>query len=116
MSKKTELQADLQRIGYQLGGSHGTQEARSGTFNTFARVMRELNYGIQSAAQIGGKHLQAFVSHRLASGIASRTLAKEMSHLRAVLEHIGKRGLACNPAYSNRALGIAQGSRTGTCQ
>lgn len=116
MSKKTELQADLQRIGYQLGGSHGTQESRSGTFKTFARVMRETNFGIHSAAQIGGKHLQAFVRHRLASGIASRTLAKEMSHLRAVLEHVGKQGLACNPAYSNRALGIPQGSRTGTKQ
>ena len=114
MSRKTELQADLQRIGYQLGGAHGTRQARTGTFNTFARVMRETNFGIHSAAQIGGKHLQAFVRHRLASGIANRTLAKEMSHLRAVLEHIGKRGLACNPAYSNRALGIAQGSRIGT--
>jgi site-specific recombinase XerC len=78
--------------------------------------MRETNFGIHSAAQIGGKHLQAFVRHRLASGIASRTLAKEMSHLRAVLEHVGKQGLACNPAYSNRALGIPQGSRTGTKQ
>jgi site-specific recombinase XerD len=114
MSKKTELQADLQRIGYLLGGSHGTQESRGGTFKTFARVMRELNYGIRSAAQIGGKHLQAFVRYRQASGIANRTLANEMSHLRAVLEHAGKQALARNPAYSNRSLGIGRGSRTGT--
>lgn len=37
-----------------------------------------------------------------------------MGHLRAVLRHIGKQGLADNPAYGNRALGIAQGSRKGT--
>ena len=116
MSRKTELQADLQRIGYQLGGSHGTREARSATFDTFARVMRELGYGIQSARQIGGKHLQAFVQHQLAEGIGNRTLANKMSHMRAVLEQIGKQGLARNPAYSNRALGIGRGSRIGTKQ
>jgi hypothetical protein len=37
-----------------------------------------------------------------------------MGHLRAVLRHVGKQGLADNPAYSNRSLGIAQGSRKGT--
>lgn len=116
MSRKTELQADLQRIGYLLGRSHETREARSKTFSTFARVMRELNYGIHSAAQIGGKHLQAFVRHRLQSGIAGRTVANEMSHLRAVLKHVGKQGLARNPAYCNRSLGIPQGSRIGTKQ
>lgn len=113
MSKKTELLADLQRIGYLLGRAHLTQEDRSRTFKTFARVMRETGFGIHSAAQIGGKHLQAFVRHRLANGIASRTVDKEMGHLRAVLRHIGKQGLADNPAYSNRSLGIAQGSRKG---
>ncbi len=39
-----------------------------------------------------------------------------MSHLRAVLKHIGKQGLACNPAYSNQALGLGRGSRVGTKQ
>jgi len=114
MSKKTELLADLERIGYLLGRAHLTQEDRSRTFRTFARAMRETGFGIHSAAQIGGKHLQAFVRHRLANGIASRTVDKEMGHLRAVLRHIGKQGLADNPAYSNRSLGIAQGSRKGT--
>jgi Phage integrase, N-terminal len=64
MSRKTELEADLKRIGYQLGGAHLTRQARSATVNTFAKVMRERGYGIQAAAQIGGKHLQAFVAHR----------------------------------------------------
>jgi hypothetical protein len=114
MSKKTELQADLQRIGYLLARSHLTQESRSGTSKNFAEAMRELNYGIHCAAQIGGKHLQAYIRYRSEKGIVSRTLAKEMGHLRAVLRHIGKQGLADNPAYSNRSLGIAQGSRKGT--
>jgi hypothetical protein len=42
MSRKTEVEADLKRIGYQLGGAHLTRQARSATFNTFAKVMREL--------------------------------------------------------------------------
>jgi site-specific recombinase XerD len=114
MSKKTELRADLNRIGYQLGGAHLTQDARRATFSTFAQAMREKGYGIQSAAQIGGKHLRAFVECRLAQGVSSRTIANEMSHVRAVLIHCGKEGLARNPAYNNKALGIERGSRIGT--
>ncbi|MGH8237026.1 MAG: integrase domain-containing protein [Steroidobacteraceae bacterium] len=114
MSKKTELRADLNRIGYQLGGAHLTQEARRATFGTFAQAMRAKGYGIESAEQIGGKHLQAFVERRLAQGVRSRTIANEMSHVRAVLIHCGKEGLARNPAYSNKALGIGRGSRIGT--
>jgi len=78
--------------------------------------MRELGYGIQTARQIGGKHLQAFTQRRTSEGIAPRTLANEMSHLRAVLKHVDKQGLAANPGYSNRALGIGRGSRLGTKQ
>lgn len=114
MSKKTELRADLNRIGYQLGGAHLTQDARRMTFSTFAQAMREKGYGIQSAEQIGGKHLQAFVELRLAQGVSSRTITNEMSHVRAVLIHCGKEGLARNPAYSNKALGIGRGTRIGT--
>jgi integrase-like protein len=114
MSKKTELRADLNRIGYQLGGAHLTQEARRATFDTFAQAMRDKGHGIQSAQQIGGKHLRAFVECRLAEGIRSRTIANEMSHVRAVLVHCGKEGLARNPGYSNKALGIGCGSRIGT--
>lgn len=114
MSKKTQLRADLNRIGYELGGAHLTQEARRATFSTFAEAMREKGYGIQTAEQIGGKHLQAFVECRVARGVSNRTIANEMSHIRAVLIHCGKEGLARNPAYSNKARGIGGGSRIGT--
>lgn len=116
MRRKTEFRADLHRIGYELSGAHLTREARCGTFNTFARIMRELGYGIQAASQIGGRHLQAFTQRRTSEGIAARTLANEMSHLRDVLKHIDKQGLATNPAYNNRALGIGRSSRLGTKQ
>ena len=53
MSRNTELRADLNRVGYQLGGAHLTQDARRATFSTFAHAMREKGYGIQSAEQIG---------------------------------------------------------------
>lgn len=114
MSRKTELEADLKRIGYRLGGAHLTRQARSATFSTFAKVMQERGYGIQATAQIGGKHLQAFAAHRALQGISARTRANELSHLRSVLVQIGKQGLARNPAYSNQALGIERGSRIGT--
>lgn len=116
MSRKTELEADLQRIGYQLGGAHLTRQARSATFNTFAKVIHDLGYGIRAAPQIGGKHLAAFIAHRATQVVSARTRANELSHLRAVLVQIGKQGLARNPAYSNRALGVERGSRIGTKQ
>ncbi len=114
MSKKTELRADLNRIGYQLGGAHLTQEARRATFSTFAQAMREKGYGIQTTGQIGGRHLEAFVEYRIAQEVSSRTIANEMSHLLAVLIHCGKEGLARNPTYSNKALGIGGGRRIDT--
>jgi hypothetical protein len=116
MSRKTELRADLDRVGYQLGGSHLTREARSATFKTFAKVMSELGFGIHAAQQIGGRHLKAYAQSRVVEGIKVRTCAKELSHLRAVLRRIDKQGLAKNPAYSNKALGIERGSRLGTKQ
>ena len=116
MSRKTELRADLHRVGYELSGSHLTRQRRCATFNAFAKAMRELGYGIQAAQQIGGKHLQAFARQRVAQGIAPRTLATEMSHLRAVLQQTDKQGLARNPAYNNKSLGIGHGSRLGTKQ
>ncbi|MDR3417701.1 MAG: integrase domain-containing protein [Nevskia sp.] len=116
MSKKTELEADLKRIGLQLAGAHLTRQARTATFKTFARTMNQLKYGIQRADQIGGRHLIAFVAERKALGASNRTIANELSHIRAVLRQIGKEGLANNPNYSNKALGIERGSRTGTKQ
>src|SRR6185437_15169396 len=116
MSRKTELEADLKLVGYRLGGAHLTRQARSATFNTFAKIMQERGYGIHGAAQIGGKHLQAFAAHRVLQGISARTRANELSHLRSVLVQIGKQGLARNPAYGNRALGIERGTRIGTKQ
>jgi hypothetical protein len=60
--------------------------------------------------------LQAFTQRRTSEGISARTLAKELSHLRAVLKHVDKQGPAANASYSNRALGIGRGSRVGTKQ
>jgi hypothetical protein len=76
--------------------------------------MQALNYGIHRADQIGGRHLQAFVTQRQTQGTSARTLANEVSHIRSVLRQIGKQGLANNPNYSNKALGIDRGTRIGT--
>ncbi len=114
MSRKTELKAHLERIGGELSGAHLTHQARMSTFSVFAGIMRELGFGIRSAKQIGERHLKAFIEHRTAAGIKARTQAKQMSHLCAVLKHIGKQGFVASPACGNKALGVAQGSRVGT--
>jgi site-specific recombinase XerD len=116
MSRNTELKADLDRIGYELGGAHLTRQARSATFNTFTQVMRQLGQVIHCAQQIGGRHLKAFVRERATQGISPRTCANELSHLRAVLRHIGKEGFVRSAEWSNQALGIVGGRRIGTKQ
>jgi hypothetical protein len=114
MSRKSELRADLERVGMKIGGACLTREAREVTFKAFAQAMRDKNFGIRSAQQIGGRHLEAFAAARKEAGIGARTLQNQMSHIRAVLIAIGKTSLAKHPNYSNKALGIGKGSRIGT--
>jgi len=109
MSRKSELVADLGRIGTQLGGAHLTREARDMTFRTFAATMRAQSFGIRSAEQIGGRHLKAFVASRVQEGIGPRTLANQMSHIRAVLEHVGKSGLGSQPRVQQSFAGHRAG-------
>lgn len=116
MSKNTELLADLERVGRKLGGGSLTRDARDVTFTAFAQAMNDKKYEIRSAQQIGGRHLVAYVAVRKEGGISNRTICNEMSHIRKVLVAIGKAGLAKRPEYSNKALGIAGGSRKGTKQ
>ena len=114
MSNKNQLVADLGHISSKMGGSSPTREAREGSFRTFATAMQKAGFGIRSAAQIGGRHMTAFVAQRQKDGVSSRTLMNSMSHIRTMLEFIGKASLAKDPVYSNEVLGIGQGSRIGT--
>jgi hypothetical protein len=41
MSKKNELIADLDRLGFQLSGAHLTRDARAVTLKTFIDTMEE---------------------------------------------------------------------------
>ncbi|MGQ0699870.1 MAG: phage integrase N-terminal domain-containing protein [Panacagrimonas sp.] len=52
-------------MGSDLGGAHLTRDARAITFGTFVRVMRQPNFGIERAGQIGGRHLDAYVAKRM---------------------------------------------------
>jgi site-specific recombinase XerC len=114
LGNKADLKADLIHISSQMGGSSPTRQARDGSLRTFGKAMEKAGLGIRSAAQIGGRHLTAFVEQRQKAGVSDRTLANNMAHVRTLLEFIGKDSLARDPAYSNEALGIGKGSRIGT--
>ena len=114
MGNQSDLKADLIHISSQMGGSSPTRQARDGSFRTFGKAMQKAGLGIRSAAQIGGRHITAFVAQRRKDGVSDRTLANNMAHARTLLEFIGKAFLARDPAYSNEALGIGKGSRVGT--
>lgn len=114
MSKRTELKASMERSNARVGGAHLTREARSKTFKLFIAVLFGLGFQIADARQVGGRHLPPYVAARLAAGKSKRTIQNEMAHIRAVLRDCGKTGLADDPHYSNKALGIGGASRGGT--
>lgn len=66
-----------------------------------------------SPTSITEKQMRGFAAARIASGISSRSVQNEMSHLRRSLEGVGRKEFAQNTC-SNKALAIPSASRIGT--
>ena len=115
MSRKTDFQASLVAVMARLGGSHLTREARERTAAKFSTLMYEAGYThLARPADIGAKHLRAYVLARQTESPSIRTLQNELAHLRGVLKGVGKQVKAAAAELSNEALGIGGGSRLGT--
>ena len=115
MSRRSEFQASIVAAMARLGGSHLTREARERTAAKFSTLMYEAGYThLASPADIGGKHLRAYVSARKEKSPGVRTLQNELAHLRSVLRAAGKQAMAGASELSNEALGISGGSRLGS--
>jgi integrase-like protein len=115
MSRKSDLLASLESCNAAAGGAHGTRDNRSFTFSLFVQFTEARGINIRDAVQISAWHLPEYVNWRRENAEPClRSLCNELSHLRAVLKHLKKFGIVRNPHYSNKALGIAGGSRMGT--
>lgn len=98
------------RASARAGGAHLTREARDRTLDRLQERLEEEGYtNLQDVEQLALRHIEAYIESRIEDGVSVRTLQNEMSHIRAVM--IPVRAQA--PEYSNKALGIAGGSRIG---
>lgn len=62
------------------------------------------------------RHIESYIHERLAQGIGKRTLQNEMASLRAVLQQAGRKQVAEHEWLTNKSLGLAGASRSGTRQ
>jgi integrase len=110
-SASKQLSHSLSQASERAAGAHLTRESRDRTLDRFQEAMTEAGYNqLRSTDDIAGRHLSTYVESRIEDGISPRTLANEMSHLRAVVRDV----IANNPDLSNKALGIDGGSRIGS--
>jgi len=115
MSRKTTLIGNMKAFARACGGAHLTHEARGNTISMFAAFAVEVGYThMQQVADIGVKHIRAYVEVRLAAGISKRSLHNEMAHLRAILKRAGCFPAAWKTILSNKSLGLSGTSRQGT--
>ncbi len=73
-----------------------------------------MNIQIQRVAQIKVRHIEDYIHERLVLGIGKRTLQNEMAALRSVLQQVGRKQVAEHERLTNKSLGLAGASRSGT--
>lgn len=62
------------------------------------------------------RHIESYIHEKLAQGIGKHTLQNEMASLRAVLQQAGRKQVAEHEWLTNKSLGLAGASRSGTRQ
>ncbi|NIY47869.1 integrase domain-containing protein [Cedecea colo] len=109
-----KLGGEMKALAKKAGGSFKTVDDRIHIVQRFGRYLRSLNIQIQRVEQIKVRHIECYIQARLAQQIGKRTLQNEMSALRAVLQHAGRKQVAQHDRLTNKALGLAGASRNGT--
>lgn len=117
MSRREKmLKRDLVNAIRKGGGSFKTLSDYSKILQRVGHRMAELNIQINSVGQMKVRHVEQYMDSRKNEEIANRTLQNEMTAIRRALNLSGKT-LMADPKHerlSNKALGIAGGSRKGT--
>lgn len=111
-----KLGGEMKELAKHCGGSHKTVNDCIHIVQRFDHHLRALNVHIQRVAQIKVRHIESYIHERLAQGIGKRTLQNEMASLRAVLQQAGRKQVAEHEWLTNKSLGLAGASRSGTRQ
>ncbi|WP_049008828.1 phage integrase N-terminal domain-containing protein, partial [Citrobacter koseri] len=109
------LMQEMSRLARQAGGSNKTVHDRMALAQRFCeRLVVVQNIQIRQVAQLKARHIEDYIRERLQQGITRRSLQNEMAAIRSLLVQAGRDKLAVSERISNRALGLAGGSHTGT--
>ncbi len=110
----SKLSIQLLNFAYQGGGAFKTVTDRAKIAARLADFLRESNLNIEEVDHLKIKHLEAYVGHRLASGIAKRTIQNEVAAIKKILRVAGRKQLLDHERLTNQALGLSGASRKGT--
>ncbi|TQI82207.1 integrase-like protein [Serratia fonticola] len=111
------LEQEMKRLAQQAGGSHKTVHDRIKLAQRFCeRLVLAQNVQIRRVEQLKARHIEGYISERLAQGITKRSLQNEMAAVRCILKQAGRDRLAQSERLNNRSLGLSGASRNGTRQ
>ncbi len=111
-----KLGGEMKALSKHCGVSYKTVNDRIHIVQRFDHHLWALNIQIQRVAQIKVRHIESYIHDRLAQGIGKHTLQNEMASLRAVLQQAGRKQVAEHSRLTNKSLGLAGASRSGTRQ
>lgn len=114
MSRKNLLLHAMQKVIAETGGAHLTREARERIARKFADFVFDAGFThVVNVMDISGKQFRAYIHKRHLETANVRTLQNEAAILRKILRRGGRKAIADASELSNKALGIAGGSRIG---
>ncbi|QIQ22173.1 integrase domain-containing protein [Zophobihabitans entericus] len=109
-----KLKPTMFQLAKQASGSHKTVHDRIRITQYFCDYLQQMNIQIKSIEHLKSKHIEGYITDRLAHGISKRTLQNEMAAIRAILRQAGREKLADLERLNNQNLGIGNASRAGT--
>lgn len=107
------IRNELVKIATSAGGSFKTVNDRQNIANRIAELLKRNNVQITTIAHLKSKHIEDYISLRLASGMTKRTIQNEMAAIRVILRVANRIDLADSKRISNSSLGISGASRKG---
>ena len=108
------IRNELVKIATSAGGSFKTVNDRQNIAIRIAELLKGNNVQITTIEHLKSKHIEDYISLRLASGMTKRTIQNEMAAIRVILRVANRIDLADSKRISNSSLGISGASRKGT--
>jgi site-specific recombinase XerC len=105
---------EIRRLSGKAGGSTLTLKARNDSLKHISKTLNDDNLQVANLGELKIKHVERYIEIQRENGVSNRTLQNRMTHLRTVLNELGRHQMAAHERLSSKGLGIAGASRDGT--